>query len=123
MNDDKFLDYTNYPLKTDLEVLPADEIRPSTVNWTIKEYTGTEVFRFGTEITLTNKDDLKIGDEIDCWGCRAMVISLESNLEHAESDHSLFTLEFDKDDRHCWVCDGVINKRGIARARKDVVIK
>lgn len=110
-----------YPIKTDIEVLPADKAEPLKLNWIIKEYIGTEIYKFGTENPIINKDDLKVGDEVDCWGCKAKVIGLSYAI--SESGDTEFMLSFDRDDRHCWVCDGIINMRGITKACKETVIK
>jgi hypothetical protein len=114
------MDDFKFPCNQKIEVLPADEengIR--TLNWVIREYNGCEVYRPGKDYPLLNKDDLKVGDKIDCWGSIAEVTGLTT----AKSEHVIFMLEFDKDDRHCWVCNGVINMRGIERASKSTKIE
>lgn len=42
---------------------------------------------------------------------KARVTQLTHDQAEAESDRCLFPLEFGKDDRECWVCSCIINKR------------
>lgn len=88
------------------------------LNWTVKEYIGTEVWKVGAEnIPITSKDDLKIGDKIHCWPCIMTVRQIEGGTDLvAENDKYMAILEFGGDDRRCWVCGGVINKRCIAKS-------
>jgi hypothetical protein len=41
---------------------------------------------------------------------------------YGDSENNIVVLDFDTDDRHCWVATGMINKRGLANASKGVII-
>jgi hypothetical protein len=119
------------PIRPELEVIPEDPNRPK-LNWIVKDYVGHEVYRYShgrvwTKATLTNRDDLKPGDQIATvallGGYLLLTVVKDNDGElYGDSDNTIGMLEFDKDDRHCWVCTGHINKRGLARANKTTVV-
>lgn len=107
----------------------ADEIK-----WTVREYQGTEVFRYNAAdhpngldssklIPVRQKDGIVEGDHI-------LVAALTGGyhlmkVDPSESGESLYgvgdklmaVLEFGRDDRECWVCSGLINLRGVEKLR------
>lgn len=113
-------------IERNIEMIPMDEPRELKLNWVVKEYIGSEIFRFGSEESLTNLEDIKVGDELRMptltGYTKAKVIELNGKKGHAEQENYAFILEFDGDDRHCWVCGGMINKRAIANLSKNVII-
>lgn len=117
----------------DITVLPADNSGLK-LNWVAYEMQGFEVFKSledadakdiqatdGKHIVsskaLTRFHDLKIGDKVivthffgRSW---ATVTELDeaSGSGSAATDSCLFPMSFDKDERHCWVEWGMINKK------------
>lgn len=92
------------------------------LNWVCKEYIGTEVWKVGAEnIPIMNKDDLKVGDQVHCYPT-IMTVKQDENGLFAENDKYMAILEFAKDDRGCWVCGGVINKRALLKTNKSIII-
>jgi len=83
------------------------------IGWIAREYMGQEIMNLSKE-KLTKKEDLIADEEIlipSLTGIvKAKVVKKEEQT-YAESDNFLFILEFDIDDRHCWVCSGIVNKK------------
>jgi len=97
-----------------------------TLGWTIKEYHGSPVYKrqpdgsVDTETTFKNLDDLKEGDELAIpWLTGGYVLMTVQRGVYgevfAQGQPHIAVLEFDKDDRHCWTCGGIVNLRGLER--------
>ena len=92
------------------------------LNFRVYEYCGCEVIKRVTwflkrPVYLFKKTDLKPGDRVILWyGCecekRAVVVERNGCL-YAESGDTCHSLQFDIDDRHCWVSIGAINKNDL----------
>jgi hypothetical protein len=96
---------------------------PLKLNWTIKEYIGPTVYKKNApNVALYEQADLKEGDEIICGSWFFTVEKFEDGELFGQSEHLAAALEFNQDDRKCWVCGGIVNKRGIARANKNLII-
>lgn len=100
------------------------------VGWVAWEYVGCEVKRdLETKQadrpldlpSITDRNSLKVGDKIlvgTLFGwVRATVRSVEEDRGEAETDRSLFPLEFGGDDRKCWVCGSEINKSALQKLK------
>jgi len=109
-------------IKDEIEVIPADEPKPIKLGWTVKEYYGETVFKVNApDAPLKNIDDLKEGDKIIVWGSCVMEVKNDGKL-YGDSKNNMVVLDFDTDDRHCWIATCMINKRGLANASKGVII-
>jgi len=108
-------------IKQPIEIIET-EPKEIKLNWKCYEYIGTTVWKVGAEhIALTKEDDIKVGDKIHCYPT-IMVVAKDENRLYAENDKYIAILEFAKDDRKCWVCGGIINKRGIAKGNKNTIV-
>jgi hypothetical protein len=86
------------------------------LDWVIQEYLGCEIRKTNDpDAAITTLLDIQLGEEILAptpFGfIEATIISLEGKNGEAETRNYSFVLEFDGDDRHCWVCVGQINKK------------
>lgn len=85
------------------------------LNFTIKEYTGVEVYTDPDRKTLAQS--LAVGDTIHFSGLFGETITMKvtelGERQWAESSHLMAYLEHKKDDRQCWVVAGLINKAAI----------
>lgn len=82
------------------------------VNWIVKEHIGVPVYK---EIgkTITARNDIKIDDEIYIPGINGdgYIKAIVTDVSKAETEHHIYFLRWNADDRNCWVCDCVINKK------------
>jgi hypothetical protein len=91
------------------------------IDFVCHEYIGMEVWRTGHPgKLLTNKDDLKPGDKISTLGLfgeeREMTVKTDGEGVYAEDEVNMMAvLQFDQDDRHCWVSTGFINKKALEK--------
>ena len=109
-------------IKHEIEVIPADEPKELKLNWTVREYIGQTVYWMDNETPITDKDALKEGDQFIAGSWIFTARKDEYGELYGEDEHIICCLKFGEDDRNCWVGSGFINKRGIARAKKNVVI-
>jgi len=87
----------------------------------VREYIGYEVYKNNNQIPLTNKSDLKEGDEIIIdapWAkdgkIKATVICLKSGNLYAQTlPHYGSLLSFSEDDRKCWIASCFVSMKGI----------
>lgn len=95
----------------EIRILPADAPRDIKLGWKVYEYMGAKIYKdIASKAPLLKYDDIQKGDEIYAYGVKAIV-----KEGYATSGHYVFTLEYDKDDRHCWVCIGIGNMRGLEK--------
>lgn len=95
------------------------------IRWVVKEYSGPELFkRFDAEenpISLKDRIDVQEGDIVyGPWltgGYVQMTIRLGENGKPygVTSAGTMAPLEFDGDDRHCWVILGYVNPKAVER--------
>lgn len=81
-----------------------------------KEYVGHELLRVGSKEPIKAFNDLGIGEIYNGW-CGLKVESFDVKNQTAtaynlDGTHLCF-LEFDKDDRHCWVHTGTANIKAL----------
>jgi len=117
-----------FPVRTELTVLPADPIPSKPISFIVKEYLGSEVFLLDPEgrvieIPLLKREDLYPGVRI----CAPTLVGSVIAEVVASDDGDLYwrsppgeyggnlggSLCFDIDDRHCWITTGAWNKRGV----------
>jgi len=114
MNNEKILSHQ------DLTVLHADEPKQLKIGFTIKEYLGAPICKpNAVEVLLTKKDDIHVGVTIWVPGLTGWLeVTVQQDGEghlYGESGKLVAFLEFDQDDRHCWVQTGIANTRGLER--------
>ena len=90
------------------------------LGFTCREYMGTEIYKPGDmETRLTKKDDVKAGVTVLVPGLGhawwLMIVKEEGGVLYGHADKMMAVLEYDQDDRHCWVCGGLINTRGLQK--------
>jgi len=91
-----------------------------------KEYCGCEIHRYVKDCKNPAelppvKDVLKLGEEVFVnifgrWSKGTIIKSKIFDGEEgfwADTFGCICPLDFDKDDRHCWICSGAINKAAI----------
>lgn len=125
---------SDVPVRTELTVLPADDPSKREIGLVIRERNGVEIHKFeeGRKYErdedgrwkdlapITEEGDLRAGDKILVPGLMGelFVMSVEADKYGAltaRGEHLSAVLEFGKDDRHAWVCVGLINLRGLQR--------
>ena len=120
-------------IRQDIEVLPADPPNKLKLGWTVREYIGPKIIgesgmkklkdgqNYDEEDILKSKTDIYGGREIYTLGLygwiKGHVIAHEDGRFTFESGGLIGILNFDEDDRHCWVCGGFINKKCIGKLK------
>lgn len=105
--------------------------RVELLNWTVQERQGLTIYSYGPEIDPKvpineaelkeiGRDDLRVGQQVvvpGLFGRFLMTVQLGKYGEfYAETEDTLALLRFEEDDgRTCWVCEAMINKRGLLR--------
>lgn len=113
-----------YPIRQDITVLPADDPAKLRLGWVIHERLGIEILPFDPLVStiedlerlqpITQEDGIKEGDQIfvhsiSGWAV-ATVARTDTRPFYAETECNEYVLEFDRDDRHCWVSTCQISK-------------
>lgn len=111
------------PLAGEFRVLPA-YAGSEKLNFTVREYIGGAITKVGLNgMTLLSPAAIEVGEEIlvpslspDCYHLMH-VVEKTGNSAVAAGQESGFeaVLHFDGDDRHCWVCTGLMNTAAIKR--------
>lgn len=130
--------FEQFPIRQDITVIEAEkkEKKEMKLNWFVYEYQGCEVFKIVKEMEnlsvkemwyaqhypkdrngeplyhkpIIKQEDLKEGDEVIVWDWRGIIKSREEGELYVDCGGSYGTLEFDNDERHCWVCSCMVNK-------------
>jgi len=111
-----------------LEVSPNPE-GPRFLNFVVKEYIGAEVYLKDEErglVVAKNYEDLQEGTEIFVPALfggyyKLLILDIDDTKKVAgaastkEETGTAATLEYDKDDRHCWVANGIFNMDAMKR--------
>lgn len=105
-----------YTAETTL-VDPAKKLR---LDWTLKEYSGCKALKPGTKETFKNLGDLVVGTEFEFFGFFGETIHMPIiavNGKKADADNGSWGafLEFDTDDRHCWVVCGAYDSQAMKK--------
>lgn len=99
--------------RQDIEILPADAPKDMKIGWYTQTYMGCEVYKdLETKQPLLSYNDIQPGDVIYAafiTGGYAKVTVKDKKT--GETDSNLYMLDFDTDDRHCWTCGGIVNKK------------
>lgn len=104
-----------FPIRSEIEVLPADEKRAESIGFNFHVREGTEVESLDGEI-LTSRDDIKEGMEVivtTLVGRMKMRVVKDGSEFRAEVGSTVANLEFGKDDRNCWISTYAMNTRGL----------
>lgn len=105
-----------FPIRQDIEVIPTNP-NSIKIGFPIEIYAGCEVFGDAEHtIRLTKYEDIYPGREVYLsWNENdktPLTVDKDKNLS---SGHVVYSLEFDEDDRHCWVNSMVMNMRGLKK--------
>lgn len=114
--------------RTETTVLGPDDPNQKPLGFSVSERLGCNVYRLNegstsvVEVPLTNKDDLVEGMTLGVpalmGGYHVMKVKKDEYGEmHAQDDKLLAVLKFGEDDRHAWICVGLINTRGLKNLR------
>lgn len=117
------------PIRSEIEILPADECKTFKLGWTCNMYSGSEVFKFCVngnviDVPLTKHSDLKPGTLIyapTLVGSVKAVVERDKDgklIAVSESGKTLILLTFNGDDRHCWTTDCAINVACLTKTEK-----
>jgi len=74
----------------------------------VYEFEGCEIVKVSDNSIYTKREDLKVGDYVDVGGGRGTIKEKDGEL-YFDCGSAHGTLEFDKDQRHCWVCSCLCN--------------
>lgn len=111
------------PIRTEIEILPADEPKQFKLGWTVKEYLGSSCFLVSdpTETIIDTLDGLRVGDEIVVWRTWIVTVEkVEGRKAMARTGRLSVPMEFDIDDRHCWVATAMINLKAVEKLTMNV---
>lgn len=113
------------PIRSEITILGADEVKTSTLGWVCQEYSGGEVYGFDVndclvETPLTQKSDMCPGRKISVptlFGYVVMeVVDQDGKLvAMTTTKGTLANLEFSRDDRLCWTSSYAVNLKGIKK--------
>lgn len=98
------------------------------IGFTVREYMGCEIKKFNEDGTvnmseLTKYEDIKVGMVIALPTMTGFFkATVEDGMKFASNGKWGGILEFNKDDRQCWVCGGVINLRGVEKVNKNTIV-
>lgn len=103
-----------FPMRQDIEILPADEPKDTKLGWTTYIYEGCEVFGDADRtVRLTNYADIYPGREVYLsWNENSAPLTVNANGNLSSGD-TIFVLDFNRDDRCCWTNTMVMNMRGL----------
>jgi hypothetical protein len=120
--------FGRFPARVDLTVLPADT--PSKpIGFVCYEYNGAEIMLLVNgkldETPLTRREDLWVGRAIIAptlvGNLEAIVAARpDGTLYWRAGEHTIGGLEFDADDRHCWVTTYAANMRASKKLTMDL---
>jgi hypothetical protein len=106
--------------------LPADDQNRPKLGFIVKEYIGPEVYKrfpdgsINTEHLLT-LEDVQEGDELAIpWLTGGYVLMKAAKTKTgftAHGENHCVILEFDIDERHCWVAGGFVNMKALERLK------
>jgi len=121
-------------LRTEVTSLGPDDPNQKPIGFTVREYQGVEISKYdpnrvylygdkGWDLEpITEETALQPGEQILVPGPTGglVVMTVEKDtygVLSGKSDQLSALLEFGKDDRHAWVCIGLVNLRGIERLK------
>lgn len=102
------------PAKTELTVFSADSAKSLILGLPICEFNGCKILSLSKN-PIKNRLGLYPGRKVLAWnGKWKVVLKMESFFKpnlYLENDVSFATVEFKKDERKCWTCPSIINKK------------
>lgn len=110
------------PLRTDVTVLPADDPDQKPIGFSVNMRHGVEVYRFASdgsvdETPLRGYEDITDGTKLAVLGFSGgfhpMTVERSVSGFTASNENLSAILQFDTDDRHCWITTGLVNMRAI----------
>ena len=100
-------------IKVQMECTPLPVPEKRTLDFTFREYMGTEVLDLDKNV-ITDELGMWHGREVIVQGLvgpRRMKVDLTRTDICVDDPYMFGTVEFNQDDRHCWVCSCLINKK------------
>lgn len=98
------------PVRTEIEVLPADDPDDKKLGWVIVTYNGCEVCPIDSDVPITSRWGLRPGMKVRAWNMEWTVVWDGWFSIALDREKSKGILVFGEDDRKCWACPGIINK-------------
>jgi hypothetical protein len=86
------------------------------IKWVHNEYIGRELVFKGTETVLSKLEDLKVGMTVyGWWEITVQSVDTEEKTALGIACYGALVahMEYDKDNRHCWVHDFSANLKGV----------
>ncbi|HMC00494.1 MAG TPA: hypothetical protein VKN14_05600 [Flavobacteriaceae bacterium] len=89
------------------------------IKFCVREYIGAEILPISSEgqiinEPIKNENGILIDMEVSAWGMTFIVKNNENGF-YLYSPNLMGIIEFNKDDRECYVCTGLINKKGLKK--------
>lgn len=121
-----FPDLNQIPAKNEITVLPEDSPGKRMIGLVVEEFNGTQIKRLrpprGGAVPITEEGDLEEGQEIlvpsfyqDAYIPMVTHRNEDGSLmAKSKSGVTLAVLKYDQE-RHYWICLGLINTRGLER--------
>ena len=121
------------PAKQELTVMSTDNPNDRKLGFTIRERMGVSIYKAPENYqngfkedkleTITDPNGLEHGQLIFIpglmGGYHVMTVEKDSSgAVSARDEKTMAVLEFEPDDRNCWICGGLINLRGLERFGK-----
>jgi len=115
------------PIRTELTVLPADDPNNLKLGFGIQCYSGIEIHPVINgdvqKESIKDENGLYDGMNVEAWGVVWTVRFDKDGSPYLDSLKTSGFLEFNIDDRECWVCGGLINKRCYMKPKKISIVK
>jgi hypothetical protein len=108
------------PIRTELEVIPSDSLNQLKLGWLVTTYEGCEVTIVGSTEPITKRFGLRPGMTVMAWDMSWTVVRDGLLSLVLERENSFGILEFNKDDRKCWACPAIINKKVLESPNKSL---
>ena len=106
------------PGRTEIEILSADDPHRPAIGWNVTTYDGVKIYKldeFGRAIEqpLQKYEDLCPGMDIAVPNFHGSywLMKIQENLQTATANSSVAHLRFAEDERKCWVCILVDNRK------------
>lgn len=108
------------PIRTELEVIPADDPDQRKIGWIITCYDGDEVTHVSSSEPIKKRFNLRPGMTVMAWDMSWTVVRDGLFSLVLERENSFDILELNKDDRKCWACPAIINKKVLEAPNKSL---
>lgn len=89
----------------DVTITPSENKK---IDMYVYEFEGCELIKVSDNSIYTKREDLKVFDKVSAGGWHGIIKAHNDEL-YIDCGSAHGTLEFDKDERHCWVCSCMFN--------------